>query len=145
MNQSAYAISAYQAAIRTTPPLKAIVLLYDKALTCIACAAAAASRGDYQTQFDEVRKAVKIFNGLNNCLDMEQGGRVAASLREMYLAVVKALYSSVGYSTGEDALRRVASAVRVTRDAWAEISGVPLSGASIMPALETPVHTEIGG
>jgi flagellar secretion chaperone FliS len=120
--KQATGISAYQSAIRTTPPLKAVVLLYDGIIAHIMRAADAATRKDYEAQFNEVMKAAKIINGLNNCLDMEVGGTVAISLREMYLAVSRALFSSVGRKQGAEALRRVADAVRLTRDAWAEIS-----------------------
>ena len=127
MNRPKQAAAAYQTAIMTTPPLKRVVLLYDGILIRIASAAAAARRKDYEMQFNEVMRAAKIVNGLNRYLDMEAGGKVARSLREMYQAVAKALLSSVGRSTGAEALDKVGAAVRVTRNAWAEIAGLPVS------------------
>lgn len=124
MNHLAYSISAYQTAKRAVPPLKGIVLLYDEILKRVSLAAAAARRKDYETQFNEVMYAAKIINGLDGCLDMERGGQVAASLREMYKAVVKALLGSVGRKTGAQACDRLCEAVRLTRDAWAEIAGL---------------------
>jgi flagellar protein FliS len=125
MNQLKYSISAYQAAKRTAPPLRAVVLLYDEILKRIALAAAAARRDDFECQFNEVMYAAKILNGLNNCLDMEMGGSVAVSLREMYQAVIRALLGSVGRNSGAEACDRLIDAVRLTRNAWAEISGQP--------------------
>jgi flagellar secretion chaperone FliS len=127
MNLSKQANAAYQTAIMTTPPLVRVVLLYDGILVRIAAAAAAARRKDYETQFTEVMRAAKIVNGLNRYLDMEAGGKVARSLRDMYQAVAKALLSSVGRSTGAEALDKVGAAVRTTRNAWAEIAGLPIS------------------
>jgi len=125
MNQLAYSISAYQAAKRTAPPLKAVVLLYDEVLKRIALAAAAARSKDFEAQFNEVMHAAKILNGLDNCLDMERGGRVAVSLRDMYKATVHALLGSVGRKSGAEACERLVAAVKLTRDAWAEIAGLP--------------------
>jgi flagellar protein FliS len=127
MNHQAYAFSAYNAALLTTPPLTAVVMLYDGVLLRIANATVAAKRQDYEVQFNEAMKAATILNSLDRYLDMERGGRVAISLREMYQAVVKALLSSVGRSTGDIALERIGAAVRLTRDAWAEIAGMPIS------------------
>jgi flagellar secretion chaperone FliS len=127
MNRPSPQIAAYQTAIRTTSPLNAVVMLYDGVLVRTAAAAAAARRKDYETQFNEVMRAAKIINGLNAYLDMDAGGKVAVSLREMYQAVAGALLSSVGRSTGAEALDKIGAAVRMTRNAWADIAGVPLS------------------
>lgn len=127
MNRPKQVAAAYQTAIMTTPPLARVVLLYDGVLIRIAAAAAAARRKDYEAQFAEVMRAAKIINSLNRYLDMEAGGKVARSLRDMYQAVAKALLSSVGRSTGPEALDKIGAAVRMTRDAWAEIAGLPIS------------------
>ena len=124
MNHIAYSISAYQAAKRTAPPLTAVVMLYDEILKRIALAAAAARAKDYETQFNEAMYAAKIINGLDACLDMDRGGTVAMSLREMYKAVVHALLGTVGRKSGAQACDRLGEAVRLTRDAWAEIAGM---------------------
>ena len=124
MTHIAYSISAYQAAKRTAPPLTAVVMLYDEILKRIALAGAAARAKDYETQFNEAMYAAKIINGLDACLDMERGGTVAMSLREMYKAVVHALLGAVGRKNAALACDRLGEAVRLTRDAWAEIAGM---------------------
>lgn len=129
MTTSSYAISAYQSAILTTPPLQRVVMLYDGILRAIASARTAAERRDYEAQFNDVMKAARIINGLNSCLDMEQGGQVAQNLRDMYQSLVTALLSSVGRPTGAEALRRLSDAVMLTRDAWVEIAGPSVAEA----------------
>ncbi len=104
----------------------AVVKLYDTIMLHINRAGAAASTGDYQTQFTEVMNATRIIDGLNRCLDMDQGGRTAQSLRDMYEAVSRALLRSVGKTSGAEACQRLVGAVAETRDAWATIAGVPL-------------------
>ncbi len=124
MNQSRYAINAYQTAQRTLPPLKVVVMLYDGILVRINRAADAARRGDYQKQFEYVMSAARIIDGLNRHLDMERGGDVAVNLRETYEAVARCLFRSVGKETAAEACDRLVVAVRELRDAWAEIAGM---------------------
>ena len=133
MSQTRYAISAYQAAQRTIPPLKIVVMLYDGILTRIARAADAARQGDFQSQFEAVMSAARIIDGLNRHLDMEKGGQVAKGLRETYEAVARALFRSVGKETGAEACDRLLVAVRELRDAWAEVAAGE-TGGPIPPA-----------
>jgi flagellar protein FliS len=130
MGRTERGITAYRTAILTTPPRHAVVMLYDGIMVRTRRAAEAARAGDYETQFNEVLSAAKIIDGLNRCLDMEQGGQVAVSLRAMYEAVSKALLRSTGKRNGAEILDGLVEAVRLTRDAWAEIAGVPASEPS---------------
>jgi flagellar protein FliS len=130
MQPNRYAINAYHSAQLTTPPLTAVVMLYDGIMVRIAAAGEAARKGDYDRQFKMVMSAARIIDGLNRCLDMEQGGSVAISLREMYESVARALFRSVGRESGGEVADRLVSAVRMTRDAWAEVAGLPPSSTS---------------
>lgn len=109
----------------TEPSPVAVVQLYDTILLHIGRAAAAARAGDFQKQFDEVMNATRIIDGLNRHLDMEAGGQVAINLRDMYQAISKALLRSVGKLDAGEACDRLIEGLRDTRDAWAEISGMP--------------------
>ncbi len=110
-------------AIESSPA--AVVQLYDTILLHIRRASDAARNGDFQIQFDEVMSATRIVDGLNRALDMAGGGQVAINLREMYEAVSRALLRSVGKPSAVDACERLISALRDTRNAWAQISGMP--------------------
>ena len=134
MNQSRYAINAYQTAQRTLPPLKVVVMLYDGILVRISRAADAARRGDYQKQFEYVMSATRIIDGLNRHLDMERGGQVAVNLRDTYESVARCLFRSVGKETAAEACDRLVIAVRELRDAWAEIAGMGATGTDQQPA-----------
>ncbi len=127
MRQPMSPISAYTSALGTRPPLHVVVGLYDLAIVHISRAAEAADRRDYEQQFNEGLKAAQILNGLSCCLDMQRGGRVAESLRDLYQAVVSALLRSVGKRNAAIACLRLAGAVRQTRNAWAEIAKLPLT------------------
>jgi len=118
------AISTSQPRATDSSPV-AVVQLYDTILLHIARAGDAARGGDFQKQFDEVMNATRIIDGLNRHLDMEAGGQVALNLRDMYQSISKALLRSVGKTDAGEACDRLIEGLRNTRDAWAEISGVP--------------------
>lgn len=108
----------------------AVVQLYDTILLHVGRAAEAARKGDFQVQFDEVMNATRIVDGLNRCLDMNEGGQVALNLRDMYESVSRALLRSVGKPSAEEACEKLIMAMRNTRNAWAEISGMPKISAA---------------
>jgi flagellar biosynthetic protein FliS len=115
------------AVIESSPT--AVVQLYDTILLHVGRASEAARKGDFQVQFDEVMNATRIVDGLNRCLDMTQG-QVALNLRDMYESVSRALLRSVGKPSAEEACDKLIVAMRDTRNAWAEICGVPPVAAS---------------
>jgi flagellar biosynthetic protein FliS len=131
MYQTARAIGAYRNAQMTIPPLQVVVMLYDGILARIARAADAHRAHDYERQFNEVMAAARIVDGLNRCLDLEAGGAVAAHLRSFYSTIAGELLRSTGREYGAPYLERLAVAVRVTRDAWAEIAGVSSNAESV--------------
>jgi len=124
MHQTNRAIGAYRSAQMAAPPLRAVVMLYDGILARIARAADANRRRDYERQFNEVMVAAKIVDGLDRSLDLSAGGAVAANLHAFYESVGGGLLRSTGRRYGATYLEQLAAAVRVTRDAWAEIAGM---------------------
>lgn len=116
-------ISAYRSAMRTVAPAVAVVRLYDRAIMHMNNAANAGKCGDYEVQFNETSKAAQIFNGLNGILDMQRGGAVARSLRDMYNTINRAMFRAVAKPDTEEAFERLIDAVRETRDAWAYVAG----------------------
>ena len=128
-----YAMSAYQNAIQTTPPLQAVVLLYDGVLVRLRNAADAAGHGDFGEQFNQILRATDILRGLLAALDMGQGGALAERLRDTYEANMRAMMSSVGRANAQDCLRRIADGLRELRNAWSEIAGMPLLEAAAEP------------
>lgn len=132
-------LSAYTNALGTRPPLHAVVGLYDLVIVHTIRAADASHRRDHEQQFNEALKAAQILNGLSCCLDMKRGGEVALSLRDMYQTVVAVLMRAVGKKDATQAYLRLAEAVRLTRNAWAEIAKLPLS---VKPLTIAPVPSE---
>jgi len=150
MKQPKSPLAAYNTALGTRPPLHVIVGLYDLAIIHIVRAADAAEQRDYERQFNEAMRAAQVLNGLSGCLDMKRGGNVAVSLREMYQTVIAALLRSVGKKQATIASLRLAEAVRLTRNAWAEIAHLPQSVKPLeitrlcaMDPMEKPAETLI--
>lgn len=129
MNLSKQAIAAYQTAVMTTPPLQAVVLLYDGILVRVHNAANAAAAGDYVRQHQEVTRAIEILRGLLAALDLEAGGKLAAGLADTYRANMQALLHTVGKKNAEASCRRIGEGLRSLRNAWAEIAGMPAGSA----------------
>lgn len=125
-NLSKQAIAAYQTAVMTTPPLQAVVLLYDGILVRIHNAATAAAAGDYGRQHSEIMRAIEILRGLLAALDMQAGGKLAAGLADTYRVNMQALLHTVGRKDAEQSCRRIANGLRNLRNAWAEIAGMPV-------------------
>lgn len=120
-----HALSAYQNALQTTPPLQAVVLLYDGILVRLRNASAAVERGDFGEQFNQLMRATDIMRGLLSALDMEAGGDVAIRLRETYEANMIAIMKTIGTPNAIDCLNRITEGLRELRNAWSEIAGMP--------------------
>lgn len=131
MNLSKQAIAAYQTAVMTTPPLQAVVLLYDGVLVRVHNAANAAAAGDVMRQHQETTRATEILRGLLAALDLRAGGRLAAGLADTYRANMQALLQSIGKPDAEARFRRIGEGLRTLRDAWAEIAEMPAHGRRI--------------
>jgi flagellar protein FliS len=77
-------LDAYKAANMTLPPAYRIVILYDGIIGFLRKAREAALGGRIEERHDYVGKAAAIVDGLQNCLDHEQGGQAAEELHRFY-------------------------------------------------------------
>ncbi len=122
--KSKYAVSAYQTAKRTAPPLVAVVLCYDDVLTRLGNAARAGWKKDYETQHAEVSRASMILTGLCSAVDVETGGDVAVRLQDLYNTLIVTLNRLVAKRDAPEQYRKIAEALIETRNAWAEIANL---------------------
>lgn len=129
MSKKPYGIAAYETAQRTVPQIQAVVMLYDGMIRRIRGAALAAREGDLKRQIEETMQAIRIIEGLNRSLDMEKGGKVAAGLRDTYWSTGAALSRCIGRPEAAASCDKLAQAMGLLRDSWAEIAGVPLLSA----------------
>lgn len=83
------AIGAYQnidaqSGVTDASPHQLITMLMDGALSRIAAAKGAMSRGDTARQGELLGKAISIIDNMRASLDLERGGEVATRLRDLY-------------------------------------------------------------
>jgi flagellar protein FliS len=84
MSSMQRAMSAYGQAAQTLAPAQQIVRLYEGALRRIKEARAAIEAGRHGDRYVAVAKATAIIDGLQSCLDLQQGGEIAANLDRLY-------------------------------------------------------------
>jgi flagellar protein FliS len=115
-------------------PLQLVAMLYDGAVIAAAAAHDAMVRRDIPARRAAVNKLLGIIAELQNSLDLERGGAVAAELDRLYDYVVRRLMEAVSTQTAAP----IADAQRILqtlRDAWQQIAqqGGPVAEAGGRP------------
>jgi len=106
-------------------PLELVVMLYDGALRFLADAREAAARGDIRARGQAISRVLAITGELQNTLDVEKGGTVAAQLDDLYTYVTSRLID-VTLKQDVTAIDEVHTLLTPLRDAWGQIAtGTP--------------------
>ncbi|HUA68236.1 MAG TPA: flagellar export chaperone FliS [Candidatus Saccharimonadales bacterium] len=113
-----------QIAAQTAPPGALILMLFDKALSCMETALAGFEYSDprqkNETIHNNLRRAVDIIRFLKNSLNLEAGGELAETLRRLYVYFEDRLVKS-NMGKRRDGIDEVIGHLRPLRDAWAEM------------------------
>jgi len=109
---------AYRSAAVAVPPLKAIVLLYDGAITFLQKAVDAHEARRFEEGHDHLMRATAILRGLSHNLDFERGGSMAERLYQTYNALILACLRSYGKPRARERFRRIVASLAELRDAW---------------------------
>lgn len=112
--------------ILTAPPGRLVVLLYDGAGRFLRQAAAAMRAGDIQRSNASMQRAEAIIDELLVTLNYDQGGEIAASLRDVYLFCRRLLNES-RLERDAEKVDSVVDLLGELREAWAQID--PTTGA----------------
>ncbi len=121
----ARAANVYQQThVQSRSPIELVTMLYDGALRFLNEARDAIGRGDLVTKRDKVSRALAIVAELQNTLNMQEGGEIAASLDALYTYVSGRLLDANMHNTtpGIDEAIRLLTPLR---DAWTEIAAQP--------------------
>jgi len=115
-------------------PLQLVAMLYDGAVIAAAAAHDAMVRRDIPARRAALNKLLGIIAELQNSLDLERGGAVAAELDRLYDYVVRRLMEAVSTQTAAP----IADAQRILqtlREAWQQIAqqGGPVAQAGGRP------------
>jgi flagellar protein FliS len=113
-----------QIAAKTAPRGVLVLMLFDRALRALDMALVGFGYTDprerNETIHNNLRRAVDIVRFLNQSLNLEQGGELAATLRRLYCYFEDLLLKS-NLQKQRDGIDEVITHLRPLRDAWAEM------------------------
>jgi flagellar protein FliS len=113
-----------QIAAQTAPPGVLILMLFDRALGSMEMALAGFEYADPSQRNEAIhnnlRRAVDIIRLLNNSLNLQEGGELAATLRGLYGYFEDRLLKS-NMKKQRDGVDEVIGHLRPLRDSWAEM------------------------
>lgn len=133
MHTPAVAAGAYvRTEIQSRSPIELVVMLYDGADRCLSQAHDAIQRQDGRAKREAISGALAIVMELQNNLDMEAGGEIAASLDSLYGFVNERLIDA----NRQDDATAVDQAIRVLaplREAWIQLACGSVASAAGEP------------
>ena len=118
-NATAYhANNAYRSAAVAVPPLKAVVMLCDGAITLLQKALDAHDAKRFEEGHAYLTRATAILRGLSHNLDFTRGGAIADRLFRTSTALIRACLRSYGRPGARENFRRIIASLTELRDAW---------------------------
>ncbi len=102
-------------------PHRLIQMLMEGFLARINSAKGAMMHGDMEAKSMYISKAIGIIGGLNEALNLEQGGELAANLRQLYEYMNTRLLIA-SRENSEDKLNEVSSLMKEIKEAWDAIA-----------------------
>ena len=132
-----------QAHARGASPLGLVVALYDTILRDLRRASDAIARGDIEKRTFEMNHALRVIAELENVLDHERGGKVAARLQNFY-SVTRGMILDASVRNSREAISQLVEIFGTVRQAWREaemkMGGNALSFAVAPQALQTAAN-----
>ncbi|MHC2439486.1 flagellar export chaperone FliS [Bradyrhizobium sp. USDA 4451] len=142
-NATAYlANNAYRSAAVAVPPLKAVVMLCDGAITFLQKALDAHEAKRFEEGHAYLTRATAILRGLSHHLDVTRGGAMADRLFRTYNALIMACLRSYGRPHARENFRRIIASLTELRDAWTYVeatAGKAAKAKTLDKALESAV------
>ena len=121
-----------QISLETAPPGNLVLMLYDGALRFLGQARAGFDLEDplerNQTIHNNVVKTQNILEELGITLNLEAGGELAETLRDLYLYMGGRLMES-NFNKDPEGIDEVLERLSVIRDAWATMLEQPVEGS----------------
>jgi flagellar secretion chaperone FliS len=118
-NPFAYrANQAYRGAAVTVPPLKAVTLLIDGAITALQKAVEAHEGRRFEEGHSHLMRATAILRGLSHHLDFNRGGSLAERLYQTYGALIMAALRAYGRPRARENIGRIVKSLTDLREAW---------------------------
>ena len=103
-NSNAYQVNqAYRSAAVAVPPLKAMVMLHEGAMSFLQRSLAAAEAKRFEESHGYMIRATAILRGLSHNLDFARGGAVAERLYTTYQSLIMACLRAYGRTVADGA------------------------------------------
>ncbi|MDF2965167.1 MAG: fliS [Rickettsiaceae bacterium] len=116
------AASKYQTAIEhNSSKTKQVVMLYEGIIKFLNNAKIAIKNNSIEERFNNIEKAIEIINGLQLCLDLENGGEVATELNKFYNTMITRLNFVNIRHESEESVEKIIQQFRPLKEAWEEI------------------------
>lgn len=118
-NSNAYQVNqAYRSAAVAVPPLKAMVMLHEGAMSFLQRSLAAAEAKRFEESHGYMIRATAILRGLSHNLDFARGGAVAERLYTTYQSLIMACLRAFGRPDAQASFNRIINGIAELRDAW---------------------------
>jgi flagellar protein FliS len=121
--------SYQQNAVMTAPPGRLVVMLYDGAGRFLRRASVAMEQGEIARANESLQRGEAIISELMVTLNHEEGGEIAASLRDLYLFCGRHL-NEARVEQDHEKIDAVVGLLAELRDAFAQIDPDPTGTAS---------------
>jgi len=105
-------------------PLELVRLTYDALIKALAKAQAAEEAKDMAAEADHLSRAIEALIELSTSLNMEAGGKIAASLASLYAYMSRRLLEGQARDSAS-AIREVLSLAQTLRDGWQQLADAP--------------------
>jgi flagellar secretion chaperone FliS len=126
MTQSAMAHranQAYRGAAVTVPPLRAVIMLLNSAISSLQKSLLAQEAKHFEEGFQQLTRATAILRGLSYHLDFERSGALAEQLFKTYNSLIMACLRSYGKPQADQHYRRIIASLSELREAWEFVDG----------------------
>lgn len=120
-------INAYlENMVNTANPVRLIILLYDKAISCLEEAAEIIEKryDDYdhaKLKYQNLGRATEILKVLKLTLDKEKGGELAKNLDDIYKALLDDLMRIIIEGDDSETIRKMVKILKDLRESWEEV------------------------
>lgn len=133
MSYPSAAHNAYASAAQFITPIRAVVLLYERAIQEMLAARTAIQNGQIEERFQRTQKAAQIITALQGNLDFERGGDISPMLRDFYNSLFDKI-QRVNFRNDLAICDDVILALNTMRQTWEEVA----RRMDAQPAAATP-------
>ncbi|HZR88286.1 MAG TPA: flagellar export chaperone FliS [Bradyrhizobium sp.] len=131
-NPFAYrANQAYRGAAVSVPPLKAVALLIEGAITALQKALEAHEARRFEEGHANLMRATAILRGLSHHLDFNRGGALAERLYQTYGSLIVAALRAYGRPGARQNIGRIVKSLADLREAWKFVDATVARGARV--------------